>query len=114
VRIYPIDPNVLKFWKSYPVRFPGGSVSACCNEPTVLVQSMSGGFVTRNCPKCGTKDTLPEDVFLRKLDIWVACPSCRRRMEPTIIDKNYGFICRSCELGIYLAALLPRWQDIAT
>jgi hypothetical protein len=69
MRIHLIDPKIREIWRVYPVRISGRSMSRCCNQPTVLVQSMKGGFVTRNCPKCGQPDTLPPEVFLNELDI---------------------------------------------
>jgi len=49
-----------------------------------------------------------------RLDLWVACPQCRGRMEKTRLEySNYGFQCGSCQLDIRLAALLPRWSDIS-
>lgn len=112
MRQFPSDPEIEKIWKIYPVRIPGQSISRCHNEQTVLVQSMDGGFVTRNCPQCGNKDdTLPRYVF-EKLDLWVACPQCKTRMAPEIVDKNYAFTCRGCDLYVRLADLLPRWNDL--
>lgn len=112
MRIHPIDPSVRAFWKSYPVRIPGASQCWKCNQETVLVQSMSGGFVTRNCPRCNTSSSLPEQVF-RGLSLWVACPACKGRMLPEILpDKNYGYVCAECEIGIPLFELLPRWEDL--
>ena len=61
IREYKIDPNI---WKEYPVRISGLKESSCCKSPTVLVQSMEGGFVTRNCWKCGHFETLPEKCLL--------------------------------------------------
>jgi ribosomal protein S27E len=87
MRQYPPDPEIAKIWKIYPVRIPGRSIAPCHNEQTVLVQSMDGGFVTRNCPRCGNAGTLPEDVF-EKLDLWVACPQCKARMTRQMVRKN--------------------------
>ncbi len=112
MRIHPVDPNVRSFWKIYPVRIPGGTQCPQCDQETVLVQSMGGGFVTRNCPRCNNFTTLPEDIF-RQLAIWVACPECKSRMTPDILpDNNYGYTCRQCDIGIPLFALLPRWEDL--
>jgi hypothetical protein len=110
---YPIDEAVSKIWKSYPIRISRHSISPCCEEPTILVQSMPGGFVSRNCSMCGSRTTLPEAIFLEKLDLYVACPKCRRRMAAEVlINKNYGYTCRGCNIYIDLASLLPRWTDL--
>lgn len=112
MRIVPADPTIHDFWKIYPVRIPGESRCESCREDTVLVQSMTGGFVTRNCPRCNHSDTLPQSVF-RALRVWVACPECKRRMSPEVLpDKNYGFICTTCSVAFPLFALLPRYQDL--
>jgi ssDNA-binding Zn-finger/Zn-ribbon topoisomerase 1 len=112
MRLHPVDPRVREFWKAFPVRIPGGSDCEDCRQETVLVQSMSGGFVTRNCPKCGRSSTLPESVF-RRLGLWVACPSCKSRMEAIVLpDRNYGYACSACDVGIPLFELLPRYADL--
>ncbi len=113
MRRYPLDENVRQMWKKFPLRLPGNSTSKCHNAETLLVQSMDGGYVSRNCGTCGAKDTLPESVFLNELDLWVACPHCRQRMTASVVEKNYSFVCGSCELYIRLADLLPRWTDLA-
>src|SRR4051794_2367239 len=48
-------PELLEGWKSYPVRVCGPRPSACHGKPTLLVQSMAGGFVSANCCECGEK-----------------------------------------------------------
>ena len=65
MRIIPYDDKTKAGWKSYPVRIQG--TRACCNQPTLLVQSMSGGFVTQNCTKCETINTLRENEFIHKI-----------------------------------------------
>jgi hypothetical protein len=56
--IYEYPPEVTKSWKSYPIRLVGPRASRCHNKPTLLVQSMGGGYVSANCSECGGKDTL--------------------------------------------------------
>ena len=112
MKIHPVDPRVRQFWKIFPLRIPGGSVCDQCGQETVLVQSMKGGFVTRNCPTCNIPTTLPTSVF-KRLHLWIACPKCGGRMEDQIVTaKNYGYICRPCDIGIPLFALLPRWEEL--
>jgi len=112
MREYSVNPNIREMWRKYPVRLWGLSNSSCCDLPTVLVQSMDGGFVTRNCPKCGEKELLPE-VDFKSLGLWVACPECKKPMVAGRLPlSNYGYICEDCDLGIKLADLLPRWTDL--
>lgn len=33
-------------------------------------------------------------------------------MNKGIVDKNYAFWCKNCEIFINLATLLPRYEDI--
>ncbi len=113
VESYHVDSIVRECWRAYPVRILGHSTCGSCSEPTVLVQSMESGFITRNCPKCNLHDTLPESIFRNNLDLWVACPRCKKRMEPDVLlDKNYGYVCRSCNVSIALFELLPRYEDL--
>jgi hypothetical protein len=110
---YPIDHKIAEMWKVYPIRISGYSMSRCHGKPTILVQSMQGGYVSRNCPDCGNPTTLPAEVFLEKLDLYVACPSCRARMTPEILfNKNYGYTCDTSKIYIDLSSLLPRWTDL--
>lgn len=109
---YPVDPKVREIWKLYPLRLSDGTRSTCCGFPIVLVQSMEGGFVTRNCPRCSKPHYLTEEAF-RSLDLWVACPQCRQPMEPgRVPHSNYGYTCNACDLGVRLADLLPRYEDL--
>ena len=110
IKEYKIDPNI---WKKYPIRISGQKECNRCKAPTVLVQSMKGGFVTRNCWKCGHSETLPKNVFF-SLNLLVACPKCKNPMRATKeeLSDNYGYICEKCEIGIKLADLLPLYEDI--
>src|ERR1700687_1808862 len=106
MREHPVDNDIRNFWKSFPLRIPGHSISPCHREPTLLVQSMEGGFVTRNCPTCSRNETLPKAVFLNELELWVACPKCKVRMNPGYDPRgNYAYICDACDLYIKLASL---------
>lgn len=75
----PVDDSIREIWKKYPLRISGLKDSRCHGKPTVLVQSMDGGFVTRNCPECGGYESLSETDF-HLLGLWVACPDCRQPM----------------------------------
>ena len=111
MRRYEYDPQTANGWKSYPIQVIGPEESRCCNQPTLLVQSMQGGFVTSNCSKCGKSDTLPERDFL-DLHMWVNCPECRKKMHPEMVDKNYTYQCDKCQLYIWLSDLLPNWEEL--
>ena len=106
MRVYPIDPRTRELWKSIPIRFVGPARSPCHGEPTLLVQSMESGFVTPNCVECGKPASLSEQEF-RNLDLWVACPECRGRMEPGLAEGVYGYVCKPCEVRVELASVLP-------
>jgi len=110
--LYPVDELLREAWKTFPVRFPGPANSRCCSWPTILVQSMDGGFVTSNCWKCGNYDTLSQPDFLHKVSIWLACPKCGDLMYRSMVGNNYGFTCHDCDVAIRLADVLPRWQDL--
>jgi hypothetical protein len=45
----PIDDAIREVWKKYPVRISGLKESRCHGKPTILVQSMQGGYVSRKC-----------------------------------------------------------------
>ena len=108
----PIDDSIREIWKKYPLRISGLKDSRCHGKPTVLVQSMDGGFVTRNCPECGGYESLSEPDF-HLLGLWVACPDCRKPMvAQRVPTSNYGYICEPCQNYIKLASLLPRWTDL--
>lgn len=94
-----------------PLRLKGPSPSPCCAWPSLLVRSMDGGFVTRNCMKCWRPTTLSNYDFFYRLSCVVACPECGQEMYREFIDKNYGFVCHDCDLGIQLADVVPRWND---
>ncbi len=107
-----VSESTRQSWKSSPIRIPAGEECFFCDEPMVLVQSMRGGFVTKNCAKCGNSRKLADSEF-RALNICIACPQCKSRMEATrAFSGNYAFRCDRCDRGIKLADLLPSFRDI--
>ena len=92
------------------IRLQGPELSWCHKAPTLLVQSMSGGFVTANCSVCNSSSNLRADDFNR-LDIWVDCPKCRTRLQKTTIFGNYGFECPDCKWRCILASLVPHYTQ---
>jgi hypothetical protein len=114
LRRHQFDENTMKGWKSSPLRIIGATLSLCHQKPTFVVQAMTGGFVTADCSECGKTRTITFDEF-RDLKLWVACPSCEKQMSAEMVppkDKNYGFICKNCNIYIWLSDLLPYCQDI--
>jgi hypothetical protein len=118
--LHKFTPAELAGWKTYPVRVGGPRLSKCHQAPTLLVESMEGGFVTANCSKCGGKDVLRLEEF-QGLGLWVGCPLCRASMNSQLLSKisgsavgagNYGYTCFGCRICIYLSDLLPRWEDV--
>lgn len=115
MRYWPTDPAIRKALKLTPMRIQGLHLSSCCGRPTILVQSMAGGFVTANCsaPGCNKWSTVREGDF-RGSGAWMSCPGCRRRMTPGVCRSgNYAFLCYECQLYLLLADLLPAWSDVA-
>jgi DNA-directed RNA polymerase subunit RPC12/RpoP len=97
MREIPSDPQVREIWKSFPMRIPGFVTSGCCRAQAILVQSMEGGYVTRNCSACGAKVSMLSSAEVQRLDLWVACSQCRGRIEKArLAHSNYGFQCVSC------------------
>jgi hypothetical protein len=109
MRVYPYNNEIKACWKSYPVRIQGNRI--CHSLPTVLVESMGGGFVTQNCIKCNSKYTLSFEEF-KNLEIFVSCPECKEYMSSDIVNKNYSFVCKKCDLSIPLASILPKWDGL--
>jgi endogenous inhibitor of DNA gyrase (YacG/DUF329 family) len=99
-------------WKSYPVRVVMPEVSRCCQAPRLLVQSMTGGFITANCLKCGHGDKDVSELKVQNLHLWVSCPECRSGMQYHKQRNNHGYACSKCQLFVKLADLLPDWSDI--
>ena len=89
----------------------GNSTCGCCGEPMFLVQSRSGGFVTKSC-KCGNWKSLNEREFY-ELDLWIFCPTCKIRMTPTrAFSNNYAYRCDCCQEAFKLADILPDWDQL--
>lgn len=100
-------------WKQSPIRIKGPSQSWCCSWPTIIVQSMTRGFVTQNCTRCGRSRKLPKDVFLYHLDCVVQCWQCHDAMYREVLpDKNYGLVCHDCNVSVWLAAIVPDRSDV--
>ena len=109
--LWKLDTDTRVAWDSYLVRVVGPHESECHGKPTLLVRSMPGGFVTANCSECGERRRLNDHEF-RDLGLWVACPQCKKRMHPVVIDNNYAYSCHDCEWEVRLSDLLPPWSSL--
>lgn len=84
------------------------ALSPCCNYKALLVKSREGGFISRNCLKCGK----PHYVNVRQLPELV-CDFCENTLRiRRLRDKNYHYICDSCELDWELPGVLPGWSEL--
>lgn len=81
--------------------------SKCCKSKTILVRSMSGGYVTRNCLKCGKPATVSIEQ-LPDLD----CDFCGNKLEVQVLEKNYFYVCAKCDKKWKLADVLPDWFEL--
>lgn len=102
-------------WKDYPIRLYGPKRSSCCGRETMIVQSMTDGFVSINCQACMRRDSYLSAVQFRELKAPVHCPKCGERMIPgQKLDwpSNYAFGCSSCLICIWLADLLPHYEKV--
>jgi hypothetical protein len=91
------------------LRFIYSSVpSKCCDYRALLVQSRDGGFVSRNCLKCGkpgyvNQSQLPD----------LTCDFCASSLHIQKLDgTNYHYVCSSCDRYWMLANVLPHWTDL--
>ena len=95
------------------LRIMTGQKCYLCQEPMIVVQSMSGGFITQNCTKCNTSKSVSKAGFYELAEsVYVSCPDCRKRMGSSMVRKNYGFCCDGCGRSYELAALAPHYSDI--
>ena len=107
------DKTTCDGWKSYPIRIiVPDRVCKCHGTRLVLVQSMEGGFVTANCFECNKKELIGENE-LKKLPIVCCCPKCNKVMTGELVEKNFCYTCKNCNLYIRLADLLPHWSDLS-
>jgi len=90
-------------------RFLHSSASSpCCDYKALLVESRAGGFVSRNCLKCGKShyvnvDQLPE----------LVCEFCDSPLHVRKFDgTNYHYVCDSCSRHWHLGSALPAWSEL--
>lgn len=85
-------------------------LSHCHQAKELLVRSREGGFVTRNCLKCGHPDT----VTLEGLPT-LHCDCCGHMLESTIDNSDYGnyyYKCGKCNRSWKLGDVLPDWFEL--
>ncbi len=83
-----------------------GPNSPCCKKTTLLVQKSRNSFVVKACcMECDQTWNLSREDFLT-LDLWVSCPVCGMRMNPSRPQSYYGYKC-DCGVTYLLASLLP-------
>lgn len=87
------------------------SPSKCCNAPSILVRSRSGGFVAQDCLECGRKSDYVTENDIPDLD----CEGCsgfrRNTVVPTIKGNNYWYECTGCRRAWEIASIVPIWSD---
>lgn len=83
-------------------------VSPCCGYEAQIVQSRDGGFVSRDCLKCGRSHYVNERQFPR-----LACDSCKNPMDIKKLDGvNYYYACATCERYHKIADIVPPWSEV--
>ena len=85
-----------------------GSVSYCHNQPSLIVRSREGGFVTQNCLECGQPRSLPFSELPK-----LYCKECGQQLSPRVnIFKNYAYKCSQCCYEFELATIIPKWSEV--
>lgn len=82
-------------------------LSDCHKTKALLVRSREGGFVTRNCLRCG-KPGYVGPHHLPNLE----CEFCGGPLVVKLLDKNYCYICGKCDRQWELPSLLPHWTEL--
>lgn len=122
--LFRYPPETRQRWRDFPIRIMGPR-SKCHRSPTLLVRSMSGGFITANCSTCGKAQMLTASQFIAVNGwLWIGCPTCNQRMRPTgnlavmkggrTLAGNYGYMCQACGTCINAADILPGWQEVVS
>jgi hypothetical protein len=83
--------------------------SSCCGYKELLVRSRAGGFVSRNCLKCGKASDYVKPQHLPHLD----CEICAVSLKVEKLDgENYFYKCFTCKRTWKLADQLPHWSEL--
>lgn len=91
------------------LRITTGELSKCCNAPVIVVQSMKGGLITKNCLHCNYYRSFRMTEF-QELHICVVCADCGQQAEPTKVGSNYGYRCE-CGWKCELAEIVAHYAD---
>ena len=82
--------------------------SNCHGAPALLVKSMEGGLVSRNCLECRK----PYGVALGDLPT-LECEKCGAVLEVgKDVRGNYLYACRKCGAEWSLPEMLPMWTEL--
>ncbi len=81
--------------------------STCHRVKTLIVRSRQGGYVTRNCLKCGHPDYINETQLPR-----LSCDRCGDTLRIAMIEKNYNYTCEQCGIWWRVADQVPHWSDL--
>jgi DNA-directed RNA polymerase subunit RPC12/RpoP len=73
----------------------------------MIVRSREGGFISRNCLKCGK----PELINDRQLPS-LRCEGCGHELTVETIDRNYHYSCATCSKVWKVADQVPHWSDV--
>lgn len=84
------------------------TTSRCCQARELLVRSRDGGFVSRNCLKCGVPG------YVKKENIpTIDCECCGVQLKVEELDgRNYFYKCFKCGRTWKLADCLPKWSEL--
>lgn len=103
-----------EWWESFPKKdIYLERISRCHSTWLVVVRSKDGGYVTANCNKCGKQDTVRREDF-DNIRYKCPCPVCQVPMKPTMLEMNYCYKCDLCDLFVWLADLVPDYQQFET
>jgi len=84
-----------------------GTISNCCQSPSLIVKSREGGFVTQNCLKCEKPRGLP---FNQQPDL--ECGACGKTLEKfKDFSGNYAYRCNQGGNDFLLADIVPHWSE---
>jgi len=83
-------------------------LSPCCGAEAQIVQSRPGGFISRDCVKCGNSKYVNQS----QLPHW-PCESCKTPMQIKKLDRtNYFYECPSCGKYDKIWDIVPHWSEV--
>lgn len=86
--------------------------SDCCRSDSLLVRSRDGGYVSRNCLKCGR----PAHVAKKHIP-YLNCNGCLKDRGENSVEfilkaDNYWGKCEVCLREWELAEIIPPWHEL--